>query len=508
MEDRLYTAEEVRRLDRAAMDAGIPGLVLMERAGEGVVDAIDTRWPRIGELRVVVLAGGGNNGGDGYVVARRLRERGCRVDLIAASDPDRLQGDAAQAARRWREEGGEVLPASASPAGYDLVVDALLGTGLDREVRPPYRELIEAANADTAPVVAVDIPSGLHSDTGQVLGVAAAAELTVTFVGLKRGLFTAEGPGTAGEVRFEGLGIPEGIRSARPAAGRRLVAAALRLEARRGNAHKGDFGRVVVAGGATGTTGAAVMAAWSALRGGAGWVVCCLPREASAQATASRPELMTAAWDSDTGLPEAATARSGVLAVGPGMGRSAQALTLLEDALAQPVPVVVDADGLNLLAEHPHLVEAAACRDAPTVLTPHPGEAARLLGTEPGRVQADRFEAAQRIAERYDAVCCLKGAGSVVRAPDGRYAVNPTGNPGMAMAGQGDVLTGIVAARLAADRGDAFQASCRAVWAHGRAADRVAEERGPFGYTATECADALPGVWAELVPAPRAAANN
>ncbi|MFA9462284.1 NAD(P)H-hydrate dehydratase [Thiohalorhabdus methylotrophus] len=497
MEERLYTAEEVRRLDQAAMNGGIPGLVLMERAGEAVAAAIEAHWPDWRRFRVGVLAGGGNNGGDGYVVARRLRELGGAPELIAAADPGRLRGDAAHAAERWRDAGGDVHSVPDTLAGYDLLVDALLGTGLDREVRSPYRELIEEAAACPAPVVAVDIPSGLNADTGRVLGAAAPAEVTVTFVGLKRGLFTGDGPGIVGEVRYEGLGIPEAIRSEVPVNGRRLTVGPLRQEPRPANAHKGHFGRVVVAGGAPGTTGAAVMAGWSALRSGAGWVVCCLPPETSPLATAHRPELMTAVWDPEAGLP-AELGGGGAVAVGPGLGRSDAARRVLEAALARPVPLVIDADGLSLLAEHDGLRDALDRRGEPTVLTPHPGEAARLLGCDSGSIQEDRFGSARRITEKYNAVCCLKGAGTIIQAPDGQYAVSPTGNPGMSMAGQGDILTGVLAAQLAQNGGAPLLATCRAVWAHGRAADRVAQERGPFGYAATECADALPGVWREL----------
>ncbi|HKL78491.1 MAG TPA: NAD(P)H-hydrate dehydratase, partial [Gammaproteobacteria bacterium] len=318
---------------------------------------------------------------------------------------------------------------------------------------------------------------------------------TVTFVGRKRGLFTGEGPQWAGEVQFEDLGIPAAVRRQHPAAGRLLQAPDVAVPPRSGNSHKGDFGRVAVVGGAEGMGGAAAMAGWGALRSGAGWVVCCVTAAAVPAVAAFRPELLTTTWEQmENGgdLPAA-----DAWAVGPGLGRAQVATDWLHTVLNQPRPVVVDADGLNGLAASPALVEVLGRREAATVLTPHPGEAARLLGTTPDAVQADRFAAAREVAVRYAAVCCLKGAGTVVAAPDGAYAVNPTGNPGMSMAGQGDVLTGILAAQLAQGV-PAVAAAERAVWAHGTAADRLAASRGPFGFTATECADALPGVWQTL----------
>jgi NAD(P)H-hydrate epimerase len=496
---KLYTAEEVRALDGAAMEAGIPGMVLMERAGEGAVQAMARRWELSGGLRVGVLTGGGNNGGDGYVVARRLRELGVSAEVVAVGDPDRLKGDAAEAAARWRAADGAIRPGDTALDGYDLLVDALLGTGLSSEVRSPFREAVHGLNRAPAPVVALDIPSGLDADTGRIQGVAVSAVLTVTFVGRKRGLYTGDGPDRSGEVHFEDLGIPAAVRASQPASGELLGADALRFPPRAANSHKGRFGRVVVVGGAPGMSGAAALAGWGALRSGAGWVVCCVAPEAQPQVAGFRPELLTEAWAGNQS-PEA-LANADALAVGPGLGRAAPAADLLAACLESPAPVVLDADGLNGVADSASLAEALKARAAATVLTPHPGEAARLLGIGPEDVQADRFAAAREIAERFRAVCCLKGAGSVVAWPDGEYAVNPTGNAGMSMGGQGDILTGILAAQLAGGTSPE-QAAHRAVWAHGTAGDRVAAARGPFGYTPTECADALPGVWQELVRDP------
>jgi NAD(P)H-hydrate epimerase len=495
----LYTAAETRALDAAAMAAGMTGGVLMERAGEAAVDALCQRWPDWRRLRIAVLAGSGNNGGDGYVIARRLREAGARVALFAAADPGRLSGDAAEAAARWREAGGTARDArdGFAPAQWDLAVDALLGTGLSSEVRGVSRDLIEAVAAARLPVLAVDIPSGLDADSGRILGAAAPAALTVTFVGCKRGLFTGQGPDVSGEVRFDGLGIPAAVRAAHPAKGRLLDHESLRLPARSADSHKGRHGRVLLAGGAPGMAGALALAGRAALRAGAGWVVAGAHDDARATVAGSLAELITATWGEGGGLAEDQMARADCLGIGPGLGGSKAARALLAQALSASAPLVADADALNLLAEDPELAQTAGARPGATVLTPHPGEAARLLGTDAAAVQADRFAAAARIAEQFGAVCCLKGAGTVVAAPEGTFAVNATGNPGMAAGGQGDVLTGILAARLA--QGDSpVLAAERAVWAHGAAADRVAAQRGPFGFLPSECADALPAVWAAL----------
>ncbi|HKJ71698.1 MAG TPA: NAD(P)H-hydrate dehydratase, partial [Gammaproteobacteria bacterium] len=368
-------------------------------------------------------------------------------------------------------------------------------------VRAPYRGLIERIAGSGRPVLAVDIPSGLNADTGRVLGVAAQAAVTVTFVGRKRGLFTADGPGRAGAVVFDDLGIPAALRKEPGASGWLLDPAAAAVPARATNSHKGDFGRVLLAGGAAGMAGALALAGSAALRAGAGWVVACAEAGARDTVAGFRPELLTAMWDEPDGLPGEELAGADAVAVGPGLGQSAAARRVLEQALETSAPLVVDADGLNLLAADPDLARMASGRSGPLVLTPHPGEAGRLLATDAPTVQADRFAAAARIAERFNAVCCLKGAGTVIADPGGGYAVSPAGNPGQAAGGQGDLLTGIVAARLAQGDGPGLAAR-RAVYAHGAAADRVAARLGPFGYTPSECAEALPAVWAGLTADP------
>lgn len=484
----LYTAEQTRALDAAAMEAGISGFALMERAGQALVETLADRWEDWQRRRIGVLCGGGNNGGDGYVVARRLREAGVAAEVVAATPPERLAGEAAAAAGRYRETGAPLHGPEADLGRYDLFVDALLGTGLDREVAGPYRQLIERAAAEGAPVLAADIPSGLNADTGRVMGTALPAAVTVTFIGAKRGLFTGDGRDYSGAVAFADLGVPESVRAAVPTGGERLGAATLAGPPRPAYSHKGRFGRVAVAGGAPGTSGAAVLAGRAALRAGAGAVTVHFA-PASQPAIPPLAELMGADWQTP---PDA-----DALAVGPGLGQGEAATELLADLLPRQLPLVLDADGLNGVAAHSGLGQALAARTAPTVLTPHPGEAGRLLGSDAGSVEADRFAAAARIAERFAAVCCLKGAGTVVAEPGGAYAIGANGNPGMAAAGQGDVLTGVVAAQLAAGL-DGFAAARRAVWAHGAAGDLARAELGPYGFLASECADRLPAVWRQL----------
>lgn len=485
----LYTADQTRRLDASAIEAGLSGFALMERAGQALFEALDTRWPDWRAWRVGVLCGAGNNGGDGYVVARRLLEAGGTAEVVAATPPHRLSGDAAEAARRYREAGGEVHGPEADPARFGLFVDALLGTGLDREVGGVYGDLIRGVAATGSLVVAADIPSGLNADTGRIMGLVLPATATVTFIGAKRGLFTAEGPDCTGAVALADLGVPGPVRAAVPTRGERLVRASFAVPPRPGYGHKGRFGHLAVVGGAPGTSGAAALAGRAALRAGAGAVTVHYAPQAR-PATPPLAELMTADWDRK---PEGADA----LAVGPGLGRSPEAAALLADLLNWEGPVVLDADGLNLVAAESSLGRALAQRKAETVLTPHPGEAARLLGTGVADVEADRFAAAAAISGQYNAVCCLKGAGTVVAAPDGRYAVNDSGNPGMSAAGQGDVLTGVVGALLGGGHG-AFGAARLAVWVHGAAGDRACAELGPCGFLASECADRLPAVWDAL----------
>lgn len=480
----LWTAAQVRELDRRAIEIhGIPGRELMERAGAAALEALLQRWPASRAL--TVACGAGNNAGDGYVLARLARRRGLAVHLLAVSPPERLRGDAAAAWRDFAEDGGAMVPwdGHGDPGGDGPLVDALLGTGLDREVAGPFHAAVEAINAAGRPVLALDLPSGLHADTGRVMGTAVRAELTVSFIGLKPGLFTGRGPELAGTVRFAGLGVPQELATGLTPAARRLDASRLGdwLARRPRDAHKGCFGHVLVLGGDHGFGGAARLAGEAALRAGAGLVTVATRPEHVPALLAARPELMCRGVQ-DTSDLQPLLARATVVAAGPGLGRESWGRTLLAAALESGLPCVLDADALNLLANAPR-------RSDRWVLTPHPGEAGRLLGTDVAAVERDRLAAVRELRARYGGIAVLKGAGTLVCGAGESLWLCDRGNPGMASGGTGDVLTGVVAG-LAAQLGDLERAACAGVLVHALAADDAAA-RGERGLLAGDVVDAL-----------------
>lgn len=472
----LYRAELVRALDRFAIEqCAIPGITLMERAGTRAFQLLRERWPDA--RRVAVLCGVGNNGGDGYVVARLARQAGLDVVVETVGDATRLTGDARTAAEAARSAGVSIraFELGALPPG-DLSVDALLGTGLDRPVSGEYRAAIAAMNASTTPVFAVDIPSGLDADTGAVMGVAVEADATVTFIGLKQGMFTGDGPDHCGEILFSDLDVPAAVYTAVAPSATRLRRMNPWPTPRRRASHKGHYGHVLVIGGELGYAGAARMAAEAAGRVGAG-LLSVATRVAHAHALgAGRPEIMCHGVEEPADLGPL-LARANVIAVGPGMGQSPWAVRLLSRALDLDRPMVLDADALNLLAADP-------IRKASWVLTPHPGEAGRLLGCHTAEVQADRFSAVKALQRRYGGVCVLKGAGTVIADGSGRVAVCDRGNPGMASGGMGDLLTGVIAGFLAQGLG-LFDAACLGVYVHASAGDLAARD-GERGLLATD----------------------
>ncbi|GAB6040647.1 NAD(P)H-hydrate dehydratase [Endothiovibrio diazotrophicus] len=474
----LYRAAQVRELDRRAIEErGLPGGTLMERAGQATFDALRRRWPEA--QRIAVLCGIGNNGGDGFVIARLARLAGLEVRLFQLGDPAALKGDARVMAEAWHGYGGESRAFDAAALGdAEVIVDALFGTGLERPLEGAWREAVEAMEAAPAPVVAVDIPSGLHADRGVVLGAAPRAALTVSFIGLKPGLFTGQGPDYCGEVVFNDLQVPAAVYDGIEPAARRCTAAWARgeLVPRRRDAHKGAFGHLLVIGGDYGMAGAARLAAEAALRAGAGLVsVATRPEHAVAMAAAV-PELMCRGVCGADEL-EPLLERATVIAVGPGLGRSEWAESLLAAALTSHLSVVVDADALNLLA-------GKTLRRDDWVLTPHPGEASRLLGCATAEVQADRLAAAAGLASRYGGVAVLKGAGSLIQVAGGVPALCAAGNPGMAAGGMGDVLTGVIGALLAQGF-DGREAAELGVCLHAGAADLAAAD-GERGMTASD----------------------
>lgn len=468
----LYRAEQVRELDRVAIEEyGVPSAELMARAGAAAFAALRSRWPEA--RRIAVLCGTGNNGGDGYVLARLAQAAGLTVAVFRLGDAERLQGAAASAAAECRAAGVEISPyAGQSLRDRDVIVDALLGTGLDREVAGPYRDAIEAVNAGTAArVLAIDVPSGLHADTGRVLGAAVRADVTVSFIGLKQGLFTGEGPELAGEVEYSDLGLPDALLSRIDPAAVRLswgVLGAL-LAPRRRTAHKGDYGHVLVVGGGHGMMGAALLAAQTAARAGAGLVSVATRAVHAPLLSMARPELMSHGVERTSEL-RPLLERADVVAIGPGLGRSDWGRSLFGHLLDAPHRLVLDADALNLLAAEP-------MRREDWVITPHPGEAARLLGVAAAEVQRDRYAAVRALQARYGGVAVLKGAGSLVCGPNGAVAVCTAGNPGMASGGMGDVLTGLIAGLLAQGL-DLSDAAGLGVLLHAEAGDRAAAEGG------------------------------
>ncbi len=469
----LFDEPGVRALDRAAINtAGIPGVELMNRAGAACLHAMLQRWPGI--QRIAVVCGSGNNAGDGYVVARLAQQAGHRVRVVQLGDISRLGADARACYDRMRSAGIEPEAKVDLCDWPDLIVDALFGIGLARAIEGDYRAMVEQINDAGAPVVSIDIPSGIAANSGVRLGVAVAAALTVTFIGRKQGLYTGDGPAHCGDIVFDDLGVPAAIVDAAAATANLLGATDLagRFMPRSRIAHKGNNGHVLVIGGAPGFSGAARLAGEAACRVGAGLVSIALHPDSVAGANSGRPELMVhGIATSEALLP--LLRRASVVALGPGLGQSTWATGLLATVLERDRDrmLVLDADALNLIAQEPVALPRA-------VLTPHPGEAARLLGTTTAAIHADRFAAAAALHERYRGVVVLKGAGTIV-ADDGVPSLIGAGNPGMGTGGMGDVLTGVIAGLAA--QGIAPGAAARfGACVHAVAGDRAAGagERG------------------------------
>lgn len=461
----LHDAAQVRALDACLMAAGTSGAVLMQRAAQAAWRALRRRWPQVRKL--CVLAGPGNNAGDGYLLAVLARRAGWDVQVYSLADPARLRDAAAQAYAEACAQGVQVQPWHAEAVLDGLLVDAMLGTGLAGELREPYASAVARINASGLPCLALDIPSGLCADTGRLWGAAVRADLTVTFIALKLGLFTGAGPDQVGELCFADLQADAALCAAAPAVAQRLTAGNLqRLPARPRTTHKGRCGRLLVVGGERGYGGAALLAAQSGLRGGAGMVSLATREEHVAGALARCPELMVRGLLS-SGQLLALLPGHDVLVVGPGLGQGAWGRSLLTAAAQFEGAQVWDADALNLLAAGRVQIRAGA------VLTPHPGEAARLLGCSLAEVQDDRPAAALRLAQRYQAVVVLKGAGSLVT--DGHtLRLCEHGHPAMAGPGLGDVLAGLIGALLAQGLA-ALPASELAVWLHARAGERLGQ---------------------------------
>jgi hydroxyethylthiazole kinase-like uncharacterized protein yjeF len=470
---KLYSAEAVALLDRIAIDDfGIAGYTLMRRAGQAVLDVLQQQYPDA--RSILVLCGAGNNAGDGYVVARLAQASGMDVRVISMIDPENLKGDARQAWQHW-SECGETERYSRGLDDLDtadIFVDALLGTGLKRDVDADWKELIKAVNTMAAPVIAVDIPSGLNADTGSISGAAIDARHTVTFIGLKKGLFTGSGKACCGDVHFNDLVLPQEIyASIEPDAELLSDPSQWSLPPRRHDIHKGNNGRVLIIGGNYGMPGAVLLAARAALRSGAGLVsVLTRPEHIDAVAAAC-PESMVHASHNGEIDPELLE-RADYIAIGCGLGQDAWAQRLLYLALDSAIPMVVDADALNMMASKDYLSLSEEC-----IITPHPGEASRCLSMRKREIQFDRFESARLLKKKFNAHVVLKGSGTIIQQ-DGRARVCAFGNPAMAAAGMGDVLTGMMAS-LAAQQvvlaGDLDRAVIAAVCLHALAGDLAAD---------------------------------
>ena len=476
----IYTTPAIRKLEElAALAAGD----LMERAGAAAAEYARSLCGDTAKS-ILVLAGPGNNGGDAFEVAAHLKRWFFRVSAVFSGERDRLPEDALAALEKWETAGGTLLREIPGESRFDLAVDGLFGTGLARPLAGAQAALVQKLNALGVPTLALDVPSGIDADTGAIMGCAVRATHTITFIAYKPGLLTLDGPDHCGELKLDTLGldpagllVPEGTLLAADILDRTIAP-------RPRNFHKGQAGSVGVLGGAAGMVGAAVIAGRAALKCGAGRVYLGLLSPRSPYIDDSQPELMLRE-------PAALLEKElvDVLVAGPGMGKADPARKLLRAALAAPVPIVLDADALNAIAGSRSLAASLAKRRAATIMTPHPAEAGRLLGASTTGVQADRVASASAIARRYRSLVVLKGNGSVIAAPDGKFWINSSGNPGMASAGMGDALAGMIAA-LIAQGAEPLQALLAGVYLHGAAADAlVASGVGPAGITASEVVD-------------------
>ena len=509
---KVVTVKAMQEADRRTITGlGVPGLTLMENAGRECAAAIVRRYGHDNASKAVIVAGKGNNGGDGYVIARLLAGQGWQVRTLVLARRGEIGGDAGTnldllpaGTVCFCPEG--VVPFAGELADAAVIVDALFGTGLAKEVTGPFAEAIGLINASGRPVVAVDIPSGIHGTTGRVLGTAVRADLTVTFASAKVGQLLYPGAEHVGELCVVPIGIPDSILAETPGYEYVDAAAARSLVRPRGRTmHKGSLGHVLVIAGSRGKTGAAAMAANSAVRTGSGLVTLAVPAALHDILEVKTTEAMTVPLD-DSGraflgalaLPEILDLLAGrdAVALGPGISRNPETAALVHRLVTEiDLPLVLDADALNAVSEQPEILHGA--RSGKTILTPHPGEMARLCGCTVAEVERDRVAAAGEFAARHGVHMVLKGARTISAAPDGRIAINGSGNPGMASGGMGDVLTGVLVSLLGQGY-DPFDACRLGVYLHGAAADLVAAEKGEIGIMATDVQERLPYAYRRL----------
>jgi len=508
---KIADALSIRAMDKTAIEKyGIPGATLMENAGKGVARAaLSMLGPDATGFRVVILCGKGNNGGDGFVAARYLRETGVEVTVLSLCEVRSLKGDAATAALAWTGSGGHVEEllsieavqgAASAIEEASLVIDAIFGTGLTVEPTGLHAEAIRLINRSSKKVLSIDIPSGVDATTGAVLGAAVKADVTATMAMPKLGLFLSPGRAHAGRVEVVDIGLPPEVTEDESIKWNLLAPSDIAgiLRPREADSYKSSHGHLLVLAGSPGMTGAAFMCATAAMRAGAGLVTAGVPESLHAIMETKTAEVMT------IGLPETVSKRLGVcsfdeikrvskgksaIVIGPGAGASEELAGLISLILNEVrVPVVIDADGLNSLALKTFSLKGVKSE---VVLTPHPGEMARLLGSDIRSVQADRVGAAERLADMTGATVVLKGAYTVIACPGGQIYLNPTGNPGLATAGTGDVLSGMIGAFLAQGY-PASEAILAAVYIHGLAADEAVKKTGEIGMMATDLFEYIP----------------
>ncbi len=516
---KVVSSETMQAMDRRAMEEfGVSGLTLMENAGRACVEVIVSEFGVGPGHRAVVVAGRGNNGGDGYVIARLLRDRGWQVATFVLAAHDEVRGDAElnlsllkDAAVVFCPEQGELARYQSAIGEAHVIVDALFGTGLKSEVRGGYADAVALINSAGKPVVSVDIPSGIDAGTGRVLGCAVKADHTVTFAMAKLGHLLFPGIHHTGMLHVADIGIPAEV-SAGADVCEFLDAGEIRplLRKRDRSAHKGDFGHCLIVAGSTGKTGAAAMAANSAVRSGAGLVTLAAPATLSQILEVKTTEAMTLPLPDDgkgylslrakTAIDRAVEGKD-ALALGPGMSRLPESSGLVRELAEETLlPMVIDADGLNALSDDPSVLLRK--RSPVVILTPHAGEMARLADMTIDTVESDRIGTARAFAARYGVYLVLKGARTVIAAPDGRIALNGSGNPGMASGGMGDVLTGVLVSLLGQGH-DPFDACKLGVFLHGHAADLVAAEKGEIGMSAVDVQERLPYALKDLMSAER-----
>ena len=507
---RLVKASEIQEMDRLTIEEiGIPGVVLMENAARGAGRVFLDHFAPPPDSRVLILCGRGNNGGDGYVMARVLSQAGLRVTVLVLAEFNKIAGDALVNLQIIRRMGLDILQVTSEAQwkrqrrllkDCDFIIDGLLGTGLNSSVRGFYALVIEGINRAHKPVTAIDIPSGLNSDTGQVMGAAVQADLTITFGFPKIGQLVFPGAGLVGRLARMDIGIPEAVAERIPGRYRLIESGDFHdlFASEKPDIHKGNRGHLLVLAGSTGKTGAAALTSLGALRAGAGLVTLGIPESLNPIVENKLTEAMTfplpetdessLSLEAEKEILELMKGKTAV-AIGPGLSTHGETSLLVRKIVAQcPLPMVIDADGLNALSSDPAVLTKCKGR---AILTPHPGEMARLTGVSNSEVQADRIGVAEAFVRNHGCCLVLKGARTVVAEPEGRISINPTGNPALSSGGSGDVLTGLIAGFLA--RGwPLSKAAAAGVYLHGLAADRLSEDMGQSGILAGDLLDVIP----------------